>query len=99
MTVPVLADRIKGSGVEMNLLDQIAEARIQEAIDRGELRGLPGEGQPLRLEVWILTTLAKGQIDLVDDEQLAEKLKELKLGLKTEMVEKVTVHKSGFTNI
>ena len=34
----------------MNLLDHIAEARIQEAIDRGELRGLPGEGQPLRLE-------------------------------------------------
>ena len=83
----------------MNLLDQIAEARIQEAIDRGELRGLPGKGQPLRLEVWILTILAKGQIDLVDDEQLAEKLKELKLGLKTEMVEKVKVRKSGFTNI
>jgi hypothetical protein len=37
--------------------------------------------------------------ELVDDEQLVEKLKELKLGLKTEMVEKVTVHKSGFTNI
>jgi hypothetical protein len=34
----------------MNLLDHIAEARIQEAIDRGELRGLPGEGKPLRLE-------------------------------------------------
>lgn len=34
----------------MNLLDQIAEARIQEAIDRGELRGLPGEGKPLRLD-------------------------------------------------
>ncbi len=47
--VPVLADRIKG-GVGMNLLDHIAEARIQEAIDRGDLRGLPGEGQPLRLE-------------------------------------------------
>jgi hypothetical protein len=49
MMVPVLADRIKG-GVGMNLLDHIAEARIQEAIDRGDLRGLPGEGQPLRLE-------------------------------------------------
>ena len=34
----------------MNLVDQIAEARIQEAIDRGELHGLPGEGQPLHLE-------------------------------------------------
>ena len=34
----------------MNLIDQLAEARIQEAIQRGELRGLPGEGQPLRLE-------------------------------------------------
>lgn len=34
----------------MNLLDQIVEARIQEAIERGELRGLPGEGRPLRLD-------------------------------------------------
>ncbi|MCP5197414.1 MAG: DUF1992 domain-containing protein [Gammaproteobacteria bacterium] len=34
----------------MHLIDQIAEARLQEAIDRGELRDLPGEGQPLRLE-------------------------------------------------
>ena len=33
----------------MNLLDQIAEARIQEAIERGELRELPGEGRSLRL--------------------------------------------------
>ncbi len=32
----------------MNLLDQIAE-RIQEAIDRGELRGLAGEGPALAL--------------------------------------------------
>ena len=34
----------------MHLIDQIAEARIQEAIGQGELRGLPGEGQPLHLE-------------------------------------------------
>lgn len=34
----------------MNLIDQLAEARIQEAIQRGDLRGLPGEGQPLHLE-------------------------------------------------
>lgn len=34
----------------MNLLDQMAEARIQEAIDRGELRGLVGEGKPLQLD-------------------------------------------------
>ncbi len=34
----------------MNLLDQIAEARIQEVVDRGELRGLPGEGKPLQLD-------------------------------------------------
>jgi hypothetical protein len=34
----------------MHLIDQIAEARIQEAIDQGELRGLPGEGQPLTLD-------------------------------------------------
>ena len=34
----------------MNLIDQLAEACIHEAINRGELCGLPGEGQPLRLE-------------------------------------------------
>lgn len=34
----------------MNLLDQIAETRIREAIDRGELRNLPGEGKPLQLD-------------------------------------------------
>ncbi|MBL8258577.1 MAG: DUF1992 domain-containing protein [Candidatus Competibacteraceae bacterium] len=34
----------------MQLLDQIAEARIQEAIERGELRDLPGEGKPLQLD-------------------------------------------------
>ena len=34
----------------MNLFDQIAEARIQEAIERGELRDLPGEGKPLQLD-------------------------------------------------
>lgn len=34
----------------MNLLDQIAETRIQEAIEQGELRDLPGEGKPLRLD-------------------------------------------------
>ena len=31
----------------MNLVDSLAEARIQEAIERGELQGLPGEGRPL----------------------------------------------------
>lgn len=31
-------------------MDPITEAQIQEAIDRGGLHGLPGEGQPLRLE-------------------------------------------------
>ncbi len=41
---------LSGSSITMNLLDQIAEARIQEAIERGELRGLPGEGKPLRLD-------------------------------------------------
>lgn len=34
----------------MNLLDQIAETRIQEAIERGELRDLPGAGKPLQLD-------------------------------------------------
>lgn len=34
----------------MYLLDQIAEARIQEAIERGDLHGLQGEGKPLHLD-------------------------------------------------
>lgn len=38
-------------------------------------------------------------IDLVDGEQLAEKLKELQLGLKTEMIEKVTIEKEWFKNL
>ncbi len=38
-------------------------------------------------------------IDLVDGDQLAEKLKELQLGVKTEMIEKVTVEKEWFTNL
>lgn len=31
----------------MSLLDQLAEAHIQKAVDRGALDDLPGEGQPL----------------------------------------------------
>ena len=38
-------------------------------------------------------------IDLVDGEQLADKLKELQLGLRTEMIEKVTIEKEWFTNL
>ncbi|HRE72677.1 MAG TPA: restriction endonuclease [Accumulibacter sp.] len=38
-------------------------------------------------------------IDLVDGEQLAEKLKELQLGLKTEMIEKVSIDKEWFANL
>lgn len=34
----------------MNLFDQIAETRIQEAIKRGELCDLPGEGKSLQLD-------------------------------------------------
>jgi hypothetical protein len=34
----------------MSLLDRLAEARIEEAIARGELDRLPGNGRPLRLE-------------------------------------------------
>ena len=45
---PVLAN--PGNYAGMNLLDQIAEARIQEAIEQGELRDLPGAGKPLRLD-------------------------------------------------
>lgn len=38
-------------------------------------------------------------IDLVDGDQLADKLKELSLGIKTETVEKVKVEDDWFTNI
>ncbi len=38
-------------------------------------------------------------IDLVDGEQLSEKLKEFQLGLKTELIEKVTVDKEWFANL
>lgn len=38
-------------------------------------------------------------IDLVDGDQLAEKLKELQLGVKVEMVEKITVEKEWFTDL
>jgi len=34
----------------MHLFDHIVETRIQEAIERGELRDLPGEGKPLQLD-------------------------------------------------
>ncbi len=34
----------------LTLLDALAEARIEEAIARGELDGLPGAGQPLVLD-------------------------------------------------
>lgn len=33
----------------MSLIDRLAEARIQEAAERGELSNLPGEGKPLEL--------------------------------------------------
>lgn len=38
-------------------------------------------------------------IDLIDGDQLAEKLKELSLGVKTEMVEEVTVNRDWFLTI
>ncbi|MEN9756017.1 MAG: hypothetical protein RL755_204, partial [Pseudomonadota bacterium] len=38
-------------------------------------------------------------IDLIDGEHLAEKLKELQLGVKTEMVEKVTVDSDWFLSL
>ena len=34
----------------MSYLDKLAERRIAEAIERGELSGLPGEGLPLALD-------------------------------------------------
>ncbi len=34
----------------MDFIDRIAEQRIQEAVDQGELDDLPGAGRPLELE-------------------------------------------------
>ena len=34
----------------MDILDQIVERRIAEAIERGDFEGLPGEGRPLALD-------------------------------------------------
>lgn len=38
-------------------------------------------------------------IDLVDGEQLADKLKELQLGIKTQMMERVTIDRDWFTSL
>jgi hypothetical protein len=34
----------------VDIVDKLAEANIQAAIERGELSNLPGEGKPLRLD-------------------------------------------------
>ncbi|ABM61317.1 DnaJ family domain-containing protein [Halorhodospira halophila] len=34
----------------MSLIDQIAERRLEEAVEQGELQDLPGAGQPLVLD-------------------------------------------------
>jgi hypothetical protein len=34
----------------VDIVDKLAEASIQAAIERGELSNLPGEGKPLRLD-------------------------------------------------
>lgn len=34
----------------MTRLEELAESRIQEAVDRGDLEDLPGSGQPLALD-------------------------------------------------
>ena len=34
----------------MTIIDQIAEAQIEQAMARGELNDLPGQGKPLQLE-------------------------------------------------
>lgn len=38
-------------------------------------------------------------IDLIDGNELAEKLKELKIGIKVEMVEKINIESEWFRNI
>lgn len=37
-------------GWQMNIIDRIAETRIQEALERGELKDLPGEGKAQQFE-------------------------------------------------
>jgi hypothetical protein len=34
----------------MWLIDKVAEEKIKQALERGELQNLPGEGQPLQLD-------------------------------------------------
>lgn len=34
----------------MDIVDKIAEARIQEALEKGQLSNLPGAGEPLKLD-------------------------------------------------
>lgn len=36
--------------VFMWLIDKVAEEKIKQALERGELQNLPGEGQPLQLD-------------------------------------------------
>lgn len=38
------------TGVLMNFIDRLVEQKISEAIARGELSGLPGEGAPLKFD-------------------------------------------------
>ena len=34
----------------MSLIDKVAEEKIKQALERGELQDLPGEGEPLQLD-------------------------------------------------
>lgn len=48
-------DNLEAREVKMDVFRKIAERKIHEAIEKGELRDLPGRGKPLRLddETWI----------------------------------------------
>ena len=43
--------------------------------------------------------MAQHQIDLIDGNEFAEKLKELKLGVSVEMVEEIRIEKDWFSGL
>ena len=50
LLLEVSGNLLQITGVKMLLLDKLAENIIAEAVERGELSGLAGEGQPLQLD-------------------------------------------------
>lgn len=86
--------------------------KYQGSVSAGEIRDFRGAmvgraDKGLFITTGTFTTAAVKEatrdgappIDLVNGEQLAEKLKEFQLGIKTEMIEKITVDSDWFANL